>query len=240
VENHPDHCLSCPHPVIKQVKKEEYNNILQWISSPLIDTDLSFALSSFFKNIPWPRDWLLSLSISQQHSLRILSVVGFNNFLHGYIPVYLSAWQEFSFQENGSGLTGRRFASQLIRKLLVAKHTIWLTRCQIVHDRAIGGLYLEEKRFLRNAVKHEFQRGFEDIPLEDSHLTTFSEQELFSRTVDFVRGWLVDIYQSRGEFGKAQAELIRDRNSASRKRKLKTSDDIRAGLRKRVCLDCTQ
>ena len=68
----------------------------------------------------------------------------------------------------------------------------------------------------------------------------FSEQELFSRTVDLVREWLVDIYQSRGEFGKAQAELTRDRNSLTRKRKVRTSDDIMAGLRKQVCVGCTQ
>ena len=84
----------------------------------------------------------------------------------------------------------------------------------------MGGLYLEEEVFLRKAVKIEFRRDFEDIALEDSHLTMFSSQELFSRTVDFVRGWLVDIYQSRGKFGKSQEELIRDRNSLTRKRKL--------------------
>ena len=66
----------------------------------------------------------------------------------------------------------------------------------------MGGLYFEEEIFIQNAVKHEFQQGFDDIVLEDSHFTMFSEQELFSWTVDIVRGWLVDIYQSGGEFGK--------------------------------------
>ena len=64
----------------------------------------------------------------------------------------------------------------------------------------------------------------------------FSKKEVFSRYVDFVRSWLVDIYQSRGEFDKAQEDLTRYRNKLSMKIKEPTSEDILSGLRKRVCV----
>ena len=135
-----------------------------------------------------------------------------------------------------NGLTGQILVSQLIRKLLQAKHKIWITRCKLIHDRAIGGLYIEQDRILQDAVNKEFDRGFDNITSEHLHLTMFSKQEVLSRSVDFVRSWLVDIYQSRGEFDKAKEQLTRDRNNLSRKGKDCTSEDILSGLRKRVCV----
>ena len=174
-EHNLDHCLSCPHPTIVQVKSKDYKSVLQWISSPLIDQDVSFALSLFLKHIPWPKEWLSSLSIPQQHSLRILAAIRCNTFLHGYIPTFFSQWQELQRQESMSGLTGRIFFSQLIRKLLLAKTKYRKTRCKLIHDRAKGVLYMDEEKLIQDAVSQEFNQSFDNITSEHLHLTIFSK-----------------------------------------------------------------
>ena len=136
--------------------------------------------------------------------------IGIINFLHGWVPKSLKYWQDNSLQRGQSHSTGSNFITQLIYSLLRAKRRLWNLRCEIVHDKASGGLYLEEERELKRLIQTELRK--ETLGMEKNfNLMEYSEDDLFKKPIDAVRGWLINVYIARGELAKAGAERKRIR-----------------------------
>ena len=75
--------------------------------------------------------------------------------LQGFLGKGLVDWQQNYNIIMGTGKTGRKWARNVIKKLLSILHGAWVERCKIVHERVTGGLYIEEDRKLKETVRSE-------------------------------------------------------------------------------------
>merc|ERR1712214_83571 len=126
-------------------------------------------------------------------------------------------------------MSGKKWASEFIYNILKAKHNLWIASRKIVHDRAQGGLYMEENREIKRLVKEELSRGTIGMMPKDFILLNVTEEQLNSKPVDFIRGWLVDVYIARGDRYNAERELKAVRTGPNYKRKQRSFADIEEG-----------
>ena len=173
------------------------------------------------------------LETYQKQALRDLQEIGLLNVLHGWLPKLLNDWQENSFMQGKSFITGNKFMTDFISSLLHAKQNIWKLRCEIVHDRARGSLYLEEEREIKTLIKKEIDKGTLGMSEDDLYLMDITEKDLLQKPVDSVRGWLIDVYMARGEIVKAQYEREKVRCGPNYKRKERSTEDVQVGYTKR-------
>ena len=145
----------------------------------------------------------------------------------------LQEWQEDSFMLNISKRSGKKWSSELIYNILKAKHNLWLASRRIVHDRAQGGLYMEENREMQRLVKNELDKGTIGMLPKDFALLNVTAEQLSAKPVDYVRGWLVDVYIARGDSYNAEKELKTVRTGPNYKRKPRSFADIEEGVSKR-------
>ena len=121
----------------------------------------------------------------------------------------------------------------MIYNILKAKHNLWLISRKIVHDKAHGGLYMEENREIDRLIREELNKGTLGMSPSDFPLMNTTLSKLKTKPVDYVRGWLVDVYLARGEYHNAEKELQAIRTGPNYKRKERSYQDIEEGVIKR-------
>ena len=134
---------------------------------------------------------------------------------------------------NKSKISGKKWAANLIYNILKAKHNLWLISRKIVHDKAHGGLYMEENREIDRLVVEELNKGSLGMSPSDFPLMNTTLSKLKTKPVDYVRGWLVDVYLARGEYHNAEKELQTIRTGPNYKRKERSNQDLEEGGIKR-------
>ena len=92
---------------------------------------------------------------------------------------------------------------------------------------------MEENREINRLIQEELNRGTIGMEQQDFHLLKTTVKTLKTKPVDYLRGWLVDVYLARGEIHNAEKELQAIRTGPNYKRKVRTNLEVVEGVTKR-------
>ena len=62
------------------------------------------------------------------------------------------------------------------KKLLDILHGAWNIRCQIVHAKETGGLYIEEERLLNKDISDQYKKAYQKLKSNKSIYFTWNYQ----------------------------------------------------------------
>ncbi len=105
-------------------------------------------------------------------------MIGYCNFMEGYISVHFYEIQNFHLAMSGSFLNGADWAKQFISKILHITHSQWIFRNFSLHDNRHG--YLLKKKADEIAVELESLAEIapEDVPAESRFLLEINFSDL--------------------------------------------------------------
>ena len=232
-EMSPWHILECRHGDLLQARKQMISSLRQWMEDQLVDDWMASALLLFLQDGGWPMDWDGTLNPLQFRLLHSLERIGARGILLGFLPKGMVEWQRNSFLLMGVKRSPELLLSRLSSKLLRELHALWLLRCDIVHERDANGLYVEDGRELSQRISEEFEKGRTGLEEESFYLLDEPLETMLLKPLAVKISWLRDVLFARGEMEAARALGSWLRSTASRKRRRKTADDLRAGKRRR-------
>ena len=117
--------------------------------------------------------------------------IGQKKIILGILPIGLSTWQQAYYDLKGLHKCGRSWSRKLASHLVETSHQLWILRCNIIHTREIGGLYIEDEILLQKEVKNQWTLGIEDLAVIDSNLFRKTCTDTLQKPLDWIRGWLV-------------------------------------------------
>ena len=227
----PWHVLECTHCDLIEARKKMLSSLQQWMEDSLMDDWLADVLLRLLRDGGWPMEWDGSLNPLQLRMLQALERIGTRGLLLGFLPKGLVEWQRNVFLLMGVQRSPELLMSRLATKLLSELHTLWLLRCDIVHEKDVNGLYIEDGRDLSQRISDEYAKGREGLAEEDFFLFDETKETTLLKPLAVKIGWLRDVLFARGEMEEARALGHWLRSKKSRKRGRKNVDDLRQGKR---------
>ena len=126
-------------------------------------------------------------------------------------------FQEQYYHQIGSKKSAKHWGSNLIKKMLIATHVLWMKRNHIhmLHltaENCIRGL---NNIALQTAVEQQYILGHQNMDEDDFYLLDDDMETSMGEPVEMIVGWLCEILISRGDFDSARLESLKDRGKIS-------------------------
>ena len=138
-----------------------------WMTKVHTEPSLSLAITDILKM--WQKrpsqvqSTLEATAIpSQAEELRQQDDIGWFQFMQGFVHEDLIRLQSTYYTEIHSQRTGKRWATNLIKKLWEMMHSMWKHRSSILHESDVINS-LSGQEFLINSIKREHERGRERL-----------------------------------------------------------------------------
>lgn len=106
--------------------------------------------------------------------------IGWRRFMEGMISKQMLCLQEEYHVLTGEGPSTRKWAAQLVCRLLEVVHGQWVYRNIQVHDKQQGVLRTEEKEHLLREIEIEMALGFHGFLEMDASLATVTLEDMES------------------------------------------------------------
>ena len=103
---------------------------------------------------------------------------------------------------------------------------LWTTRCNLIHTRESGGLYIEDENILHKDVREQWELGPQNLAESQKYLFRTSLEDIMEKPLDWIRGWLIEVLIARGEIICARNEMKRNRHGKDYTRSDITNTDL--------------
>jgi hypothetical protein len=134
-----------------------------------------------------------AMSLCMEALAKSQDIIGYCNFMEGYISTHFYAIQSFHLAMSSSYLNGTDWAKQLISKLLHVTHSQWIFRNISLHDKING--YLHKKNSEEIMLELESLAGTapEDVPAESRLLLEINFSKLSKFHTKSQKYWILAV-----------------------------------------------
>ncbi len=154
-----DHLLPCSNKDRTQLLLENTNKLGKWLErDKVMDPELSYWIPKYKLmrgNKSFPD--LGAMSPCMKALAKSQDIIGYCNFMEGYILTHFYAIQNFHLAMSSGYFSGADWAKQFISKLLHVTHSQWIFRNISLHDKING--YLPKKKSEEIMLKLEYLAG---------------------------------------------------------------------------------
>jgi hypothetical protein len=98
-------------------------------------------------------------------------IIGYCNFMEGYIAIHFYEIQNFHLAMSSSFLDGADWAKQFILKLLHVTHYQWIFRNIFLHNKIKGSLHKKKSEEIVLELESLAGTTPEDVPVESRFFT---------------------------------------------------------------------
>ena len=144
--------------------------------------------------------------------------LGVQSMWRGFIPCGLTDIQQFHYKQIGSRRSGKRWGEQLIGHMLRATLNLWLHRNSMVHcknEQEVDGMDMVQ---LQEAIETQLLIGDDNINASDKYLFATTVQDIMSKGIEEIRGWLCNVLVARGDWEGVLEESTKLRGEFTHKR----------------------
>ena len=206
------HILQCPHPTAKQQWENSLNSLNNWLNRSSTHPDIAHIIIENLRAWQSHRPSVLyngslpHLSDAQQSQ----SSIGWETVLRGFISTKWSATQNLHFQHLQSKKTGKRWVTELIKKLWQVSWDMWRFRNGILHHQS-NATPTNFTFLLTSSILSEINHGHRLLPISCSYLFAKPAAELLRSTVNSKKLWLATVWAARDFYSPADT-ICQNRN----------------------------
>ncbi len=163
-----DHLFLCSNEDITQLLIENTDKLRKWLERDKItDPELSYWIPNYILmqgNKPFAD--LGAMSPCMKALANCQDIIGYRNFMEGYISTHFYTIQNFHLAMSSSYLNGADWAKQFISKLLHVTHSQWIFRNISLHNKINGYLCKKKSEEIMLELKSLAGIAQEDVPAE--------------------------------------------------------------------------
>mmetsp|Transcript_5165 Transcript_5165/g.9823 ORF Transcript_5165/g.9823 Transcript_5165/m.9823 type:complete len:275 (-) Transcript_5165:131-955(-) len=189
------HVLVCWDSRAKIIRRQYLDTLhqllLQTSTHPDINSFIMEGVSQFFRQ-PHTREE----ERYEEHWKWEQQLIGWYNFLSGFIGKALVETQQDHFKALGLRNKGKQWASKIIAHNWHMMYKQWLGRNEVLHQKefinSISGAAL-----LDIEIEREYEIGCEDLPQTAHRWFNMTKQQLLEKSIDYKKGWLLIVRKLR-------------------------------------------
>jgi hypothetical protein len=163
-----DHFLLCSNEDRTQLLIKNTDELERWLERDRItDPKISYWIPKYILmqgNKPFAE--LGEMSPPMKALAKSQDIIGYCNFMEGYISTHFYTIQSFYLAISSSYLNGADWAKQLVLKLLHVTHSQWIFRSICLHDKINGYLHKKKSKEIMLALESLAGINLEDVPVE--------------------------------------------------------------------------
>ena len=183
------HVLVCWDSRAKIIRQQYLDTLHQLLSQtsthPDINSFIMEGVTQFFR-----RPQLREEDRYEEHWKQEQQLIGWYNFLSGFIGKALVEKQQDHFKTLGLRNKGKQWASKIIDHNWQMLYKQWLVRNEVLHQKDIINS-ISGAALLDIEIEREYELGCEDLPQTAHRWFTMTKQQLLEKSTDYKRGWLL-------------------------------------------------
>ena len=192
------HILTCPHPSSTEQWSKSITNLEQWMVQQLTSPDI---IRIVIENLRAWHDDRPSVLYSGPTSnlsdvIRHQSTIGWGSFLRGFLHKGWSTLQHAHYQTIKSLKSGKRWASELIKKLWLVSWDMWRFRNGILHSQSTT-VPTNFTFLLSSTIIQEMNHGHRSLPAKCKYLFAQSIASILKGSVNGKKLWLATVWAAR-------------------------------------------
>ena len=206
------HILQCPHPSARTTWNTSLNKLEAWLKQQLTAPDVTCIIIENLKAwrnghlpVPYrgPHPHLRQAQIEQTH-------LGWDAFLKGFTTVTWSNAQHCFYLHLDSKRTGKRWLSELIKKLWAIAWDMWRFRNGILHSQS-RTIPTNFTFLLTTAILQEMNHGHRLLPPRCNYLFSKPASSILKGSINGQKLWLATIWSARDLYSPADT-ICQSRN----------------------------
>ena len=190
-----DHLLLCSNKDRAQLLIENTDKLGKWLErDEITDLELSYWIPKYIlMRGDKPFAELGAMSPRMKALAKSQDIIGYCNFMEGYILTHFYAVQNFHLDTSSSYLNEAHWAKQFISKLLHVTHSQWIF-CNIsLHDKINGYLHKKKSEEIKLELKLLAGIAPEDVPVESQLLLEINFSKLSKFSIKSQKYWILAV-----------------------------------------------
>ncbi len=188
-----DHLLLCSNKDRTQLLIKNTAKLGKWLErDEITDPELSYWIPKYIlMQGDKPFAELGAMSLRMKALAKSQDIIGYCNFMEGYILTHFYAIQNFHLAMSSSYFNGADWTKQFISKLLHVTHSQW-TFCNIsLHDKIHGYLHKRKSGEIMLELKSLAGIGPKDVPADSQFLLEINFRELSKFHIESQKCWIL-------------------------------------------------